>query len=157
MPVRFKQVDVFTARPFFGNPVAVVLDGAGLDAGTMQRIAAWTNLSETTFVLPPGTPEADYCLRIFTPRRELPFAGHPTLGSCHAWLQAGGKPRGEYVVQECGVGLVKLKRDPGSSPGHAQRPPSPGPWVPGLRGARAEEALASLARDTQNSSSRLLK
>ncbi|MFD0669345.1 PhzF family phenazine biosynthesis protein [Ramlibacter sp. MAHUQ-53] len=107
----FQQVDVFTPTPFLGNPVAVVLDGTGLSTEEMQRFTDWTNLSEATFVLPPTHPEADYRLRIFCPGRELPFAGHPTLGSCHAWLQAGGKPKGEYVVQECGVGLVRLRRD----------------------------------------------
>ena len=92
--LRFRQVDVFTRRPFAGNPVAVVLEAAGLDAAAMQRIAAWTNLSETTFVLPPTTPAADYRLRIFTPRAELPFAGHPTIGSAHAVLESGvAKPR----------------------------------------------------------------
>lgn len=106
----FKQVDVFTAVPYRGNPVAVVLDGQGLSDAQMQDFTNWTNLSEATFVLPPTQAGADYRLRIFCPGRELPFAGHPTLGSCHAWLEAGGKPRGEYVVQECGVGLVKLKR-----------------------------------------------
>jgi PhzF family phenazine biosynthesis protein len=107
----FKQVDVFTATPYRGNPVAVVLDGKGLSTEEMQAFTNWTNLSEATFVLPPTQDGADYRLRIFCPGRELPFAGHPTLGSCHAWLEAGGRPRGEYVVQECGVGLVKLKRD----------------------------------------------
>jgi PhzF family phenazine biosynthesis protein len=105
----FQQVDVFTAKPYKGNPVAVVLDGTGLTTEQMQKFTDWTNLSEATFVLPPTHPEADYRLRIFCPGRELAFAGHPTLGSCHAWLRAGGKPRGEYVVQECGVGLVKLR------------------------------------------------
>ena len=90
--MRFKQVDVFTRVPFKGNPVAVVLDGGGLDAAAMQRIAAWTNLSETTFVLPPGSAAADYRLRIFTPRAELPFAGHPTIGSPHAVLHAAAYP-----------------------------------------------------------------
>ena len=107
----FKKVDVFTAKPYRGNPVAVVLDGQGLSGEQMQEFTNWTNLSEATFVLPPTQAGADYRLRIFCPGRELPFAGHPTLGSCHAWLEAGGKPQGEYVVQECGVGLVKLKRD----------------------------------------------
>ena len=112
MPQRpFQQVDVFTAVPYLGNPVAVVLDGRGLDTAQMQAFTNWTNLSEATFVLPPEHPEADYKLRIFCPGRELPFAGHPTLGSCHAWLRAGGKPKGEHIVQECGVGLVKLRRD----------------------------------------------
>ena len=108
---RFKQVDVFTATPYFGNPVAVVLDSEGIADEAMQRFTDWTNLSEATFVLPPQHPQADYRLRIFCPGRELPFAGHPTLGSCHAWLEAGGQPRGEFVVQECGIGLVKLRRD----------------------------------------------
>lgn len=107
----FQQVDVFTDTPYLGNPVAVVLDGTGLTTQQMQRLTDWTNLSEATFVLPPVHPEADYRLRIFCPGQELPFAGHPTLGSCHAWLQAGGKPKGDVVVQECGVGLVRIRRD----------------------------------------------
>ena len=111
----FKQVDVFTTTPYRGNPLAVVLDGSGLSTAEMQHFTNWTNLSECTFLLPP-TDEgrangADYRVRIFCPGRELPFAGHPTLGSCHAWLEAGGVPRAEHVVQECGVGLVKLRRD----------------------------------------------
>jgi PhzF family phenazine biosynthesis protein len=107
----FKQVDVFTEAPYLGNPLAVVLDGQGLSTEEMQQFTRWTNLSEATFLLPPTQPEADYRVRIFYPAGELPFAGHPTLGSCHAWLEAGGQPKGEYVVQECGVGLVKLKRE----------------------------------------------
>jgi PhzF family phenazine biosynthesis protein len=108
---RFSQVDVFTAEPFRGNPVAVVHDAAGLDDDAMQRFAAWTNLSETTFLLPPTDPAADYSLRIFTPVSELPFAGHPTIGSCHAWLEAGGGPRDiGLIVQECGAGLVRVRR-----------------------------------------------
>lgn len=103
---RFKQVDVFTDRPFLGNPVAVVLDAQGLDTDQMQRIAGWTNLSETTFVLPSSV--ADYRLRIFTPRQELPFAGHPTIGSAHAVLEAGIVPRKAKLVQECGAGLIAL-------------------------------------------------
>ena len=87
------QVDVFTAEPYRGNPVAVVLDGTGLCTGDMQRFAHWMNLSETTFVLPPSDAGADYRVRIFTPVAELPFAGHPTLGTCHAWLATGGTPR----------------------------------------------------------------
>ena len=111
----FKQVDVFTATPYFGNPLAVVLDGTGLDDAAMQRFAQWTNLSETTFLLPPSDPSADYRVRIFTPGGELPFAGHPTLGSCHSWLQAGGTPHAkDFVVQECRIGLVKIRRDAGS-------------------------------------------
>lgn len=106
-----RQVDVFGSDRFRGNPVAVVLDGEGLTTEQMQRFANWTNLSETTFVLSPEDPGADYRLRIFTPVAELPFAGHPTLGSAHAWLEAGGSPRvdGE-VVQECGAGLVTVRR-----------------------------------------------
>lgn len=105
----YKVVDVFTSEPLLGNPVAVVLDASGLETADMQRIAGWTNLSETTFLLPPTTTVADYRLRIFTPRSELPFAGHPTLGSAHAALEAGRvKPRDGRLVQECGVGLVEL-------------------------------------------------
>ena len=108
----FKQVDVFTATPYLGNPLAVVLDGSGLSDDDMQRFAHWTNLSETTFLLPPTDSAADYRLRIFTPGGELPFAGHPTLGSCHSWLQAGGQPKSaDFMVQECGVGLVKIRRE----------------------------------------------
>ena len=107
----FKQVDVFTAEPYQGNPVAVVLDSEGLTTEQMQRFARWTNLSETTFILPPTTDEADYRVRIFTPGNELPFAGHPTVGTCHAWLEAGGQPNdADIIVQECGVGLVPLRR-----------------------------------------------
>jgi PhzF family phenazine biosynthesis protein len=108
---RFSQVDVFTATPYAGNPVAVVLDGEGLATDEMQRFAHWTNLSETTFVLPPGAPGADYHVRIFTPVSELPFAGHPTLGTCHAWLEAAGTSyHAEVVVQECGAGLIPVRR-----------------------------------------------
>jgi PhzF family phenazine biosynthesis protein len=107
----FKQVDVFTDTALKGNPLAVVHDGGGLDAAAMQRFTDWTNLSEATFLSPPTHADADYAVRIFCPGRELPFAGHPTLGSCHAWLQAGGQPKGELIVQECGVGLVRIRRD----------------------------------------------
>ncbi len=107
----FKQVDVFSARAYYGNPLGVVLDGTGLSQAEMQHFTNWTNLSECTFLLPPTHAQADYSVRIFCPGRELPFAGHPTLGSCHAWLEAGSKPKAEYIVQECGVGLVKIKRD----------------------------------------------
>jgi PhzF family phenazine biosynthesis protein len=110
-PRRFTQVDVFTDAPLYGNPLAVVHDAAGLDDDRMQAFARWTNLSETTFLLPPTDPTADYRVRIFTPHGELPFAGHPTLGSCHAWREAGGTPRdGAEVVQECAVGLVRIRR-----------------------------------------------
>lgn len=108
----FKQVDVFTVRPYYGNPVAVVLDAEGVSTEEMARFARWTNLSETTFVLPPAEG-GDYRVRIFTPTTELPFAGHPTLGTCHAWLEAGGVPAGEDVVQECGAGLVRVRREEG--------------------------------------------
>lgn len=108
---RFKQIDVFTEQPCLGNALAVVLDADGLDDAAMQRFARWTNLSETTFLLPPTDAAADYRLRIFTPGGELPFAGHPTLGSCHAWLEAGGQPRQKgVVVQQCAKGLVRIER-----------------------------------------------
>jgi PhzF family phenazine biosynthesis protein len=110
-PRPYAQVDVFTATPCRGNPVAVVLDGSELDEAQMQAFARWTNLSETTFVLAATQPGADYRLRIFTPGGELPFAGHPTLGSCHAWLACGGAPRSSHIVQECAVGLVRIRRD----------------------------------------------
>jgi len=107
---RFKQVDVFTKLPFRGNPVAVVLESDGLATADMQRIAAWTNLSETTFVLPPTSPAADYRLRIFTPKAELPFAGHPTIGSAHAVIEAGiVSPKGGKFRQECGAGVLDLE------------------------------------------------
>jgi PhzF family phenazine biosynthesis protein len=104
--LRFKQVDVFTDKPFLGNPVAVVIDAEGLDTESMQRIACWTNLSETTFLLKSAV--ADYRLRIFTPRMELPFAGHPTLGSAHAALEAGFIPSKSRIRQECGAGIFDL-------------------------------------------------
>ncbi len=111
MSRRFTQVDVFTATALLGNPLAVVHDAQGLADEQMQAFARWTNLSETTFLLPPTDPAADYHVRIFTPHRELPFAGHPTLGSCHAWLEAGGAPKAEgEVVQQCAVGLIRIRR-----------------------------------------------
>jgi PhzF family phenazine biosynthesis protein len=107
----FQQVDVFTTVPYFGNPVAVVLRADDLTTEQMQRFAHWMNLSETAFVVPPSLPAADYRVRIFTPLAELPFAGHPTLGACHAWLDAGGESkRADQVVQECGAGLVPVRR-----------------------------------------------
>ena len=106
----FAQVDVFTPMPYRGNPVAVVLDGEGHTAEQMQRFAHWMNLSETTFVLPPTVPGADYQVRIFTPTAELPFAGHPTLGTCHAWLAGDRTPAGDAVVQQCAAGLVTVRR-----------------------------------------------
>ena len=107
----FRQVDVFTDTPYLGNPVAVVLGADGLSAEQMQLFARWTNLSETTFVLAPRAGEADYLVRIFTPTGELPFAGHPTLGTCHAWLEAGGRPASPgAIVQECQAGLVTVRQ-----------------------------------------------
>nr|WP_315463819.1 PhzF family phenazine biosynthesis protein [uncultured Rhodoferax sp.] len=131
----FVQVDVFTAQPYLGNPLAVVLDGSGLSDDAMQAFARWTNLSETTFVLPPSTEAAaqgaDYRVRIFTPWLELPFAGHPTLGSCHAWLEAGGTPQNnDRIVQECKGGLVPICRDGTqlafAAPSTQRKNPSPG-------------------------------
>ena len=112
----FQQVDVFTSEPYLGNPLAVVLDGTGLSTEAMQGFTNWTNLSECTFVLPPSEAGqqagADYQVRIFCPGRELPFAGHPTLGTCHAWLSQGGTPRQrDRIVQECGIGLVSIRRE----------------------------------------------
>ncbi len=108
----FAQVDVFSAVPLGGNPVAVVLDAEGLDDEVMAAFARWANLSETTFVLPPTDPGADYRVRILTPGGEPPFAGHPTLGTAHAWLEAGGRPAAsDRIVQQCGIGLVELRRD----------------------------------------------
>jgi PhzF family phenazine biosynthesis protein len=129
----FRQVDVFTTEAYQGNPVAVVLDGDGLSTERMRRFARWTNLSETTFVLPPTTADADYRVRIFTPTTELPFAGHPTLGTCHAWLAAaGGQP--DSVVQECAAGLVTVRR---TGDGLAFAAP------PLVRGGAVEEPLVS--------------
>ena len=108
----FTQVDVFTRTALRGNPLAVVHDADGLSDEGMQAFARWTNLSETTFLLRPTSDEADYRVRIFTPGGELPFAGHPTLGSCHAWMERGGVPRiPGQIVQQCGVGLVRVRRD----------------------------------------------
>ncbi len=134
----FQQVDVFTAVPLLGNPLAVVRDADALTDAQMAAFARWTNLSETTFLLTPTVAGADYRVRIFTPRGELPFAGHPTLGSCHVWLAGGGQPRGDEVVQECGVGLVRIRRD-GSQLAFA---------APPLRrsGVAAPEVVAQIAR-----------
>jgi PhzF family phenazine biosynthesis protein len=133
---RFRQVDVFATAPYAGNPLAVVLDGNGLTTDEMARFTRWTNLSEATFVLPPTVDEADYRVRIFTGAAggtELPFAGHPTLGTCHAWLETGGTPKDrDVVVQECGAGLVPVRR---SDDGLAFAAP------PLIRSGPAEEAL----------------
>jgi len=110
----FRQVDVFSSEPFRGNPVAVVLDGAGLTTKQMQAFARWMNLSETTFVFRPDDAGADYQVRIFTPSTELPFAGHPTLGTCHAWLESGHGPQHPgRVVQQCGAGLIEVRQENG--------------------------------------------
>jgi PhzF family phenazine biosynthesis protein len=106
----FQQVDVFGAQPLRGNPLAVVVGADTLTDAQMAAFANWTNLSETTFLLRPTADGADYRVRIFTPRRELPFAGHPTLGSCHVWLASGGTPKGREVVQECAAGLIRIRR-----------------------------------------------
>jgi PhzF family phenazine biosynthesis protein len=112
MPHAFRLVDVFGTDAFTGNPLAVIADGERLSTEEMQRITRWLNLSETTFLLPPTQPQADYRVRIFTLAHELPFAGHPTLGTCHAWLAAGGQPkRAGLVMQECGAGLIAVKQD----------------------------------------------
>lgn len=108
----FRQVDVFSAEPWLGNPLAVVHDADGVTDEEMARFARWTNLSETTFLCAPTDPGADYRVRIWTTTGELPFAGHPTIGSAHAWLEAGGVPRGDVLVQECGAGLVDVRRSP---------------------------------------------
>ena len=150
----FKQVDVFTAVPYRGNPLAVVLDGSDLDDDAMQRFAKWTNLSETTFVLSPTEPAADYRVRIFTPGGELPFAGHPTLGTCHAWLQAGGKPKtAGRVVQQCAAGLIQVRFD-GGQPAFAAPPlrrsaPSPSMLakVAGALGLKASQIVAAQVLD----------
>ena len=110
MPRGFTLVDVFAEQAFAGNPVAVVADATDLSSDHMLRITRWLNLSETTFLVPPTSSEADYRVRIFTLEREMPFAGHPTLGTCRAWLHAGGHPRDAgVVVQECGAGLVRVQ------------------------------------------------
>ena len=115
MKRRFVQVDVFGENPYRGNPLAVIVDAEGLTTSDMQTFAKWTNLSETTFLLPPTHVSADYRVRIFTPTEELPFAGHPTLGSAHAWLTNGGVPKdGNTIVQECKVGLISVRRDDNS-------------------------------------------
>ena len=133
MQRRFAQIDVFSSKPYRGNPVAVVVDCDGISDEEMQQFARWTNLSETTFLLPPTHPDADYRLRIFTATGELPFAGHPTLGSAYAWLMHGGSPHsGDALVQECQVGLISVRRE-GNSLSFAAPPL--------VRGGAVEEAL----------------
>ena len=137
MPRQFRQVDVFTDTPYLGNPVAVVLGADGLSDDQMQLFARWTNLSETSFVLAPRASGADYQVRIFTPARELPFAGHPTLGTCHAWLEAGGRPADpSAIVQECEAGLITVRRVPGGDAGLAFAAP------PQVRSGPVEEEVA---------------
>jgi PhzF family phenazine biosynthesis protein len=108
----FHQVDVFSAQPLRGNPLAVVVRADSLTDSQMAAFANWTNLSETTFLLRPTQDVADYRVRIFTPLRELPFAGHPTLGTCHVWLASGARPKADEIVQQCGIGLVRIRRGP---------------------------------------------
>jgi PhzF family phenazine biosynthesis protein len=140
---RFQQVDVFGTTPQSGNPLAVVVDGDGLSTEEMQRFANWTNLSETTFLLPPVSPSADYRVRIFTTTWELPFAGHPTLGSCRAWLDQGGVPHDDgVIVQECGVGRVSVRRDGARLAVAAPERIRSGPVDDALR-ARIEHTLGS--------------
>ena len=152
----FKQVDVFTGERYRGNPLAVVLDGSDLGDEAMQRFARWTNLSETVFLLPPTLPGADYRVRIFTPGAELDFAGHPTLGACHAWLAADGRPRSTgVVVQQCNVGLVNIR--PGEqkdalafeAPPLQRRAPSPSllARVAGALGLKANQIVAAQCLD----------
>ena len=148
----FAQMDVFAHRAGTGNPLAVVLDAEGLSDGDMQAIAAWTNVVETTFLLPPSAPEASYRLRIFTPQREIPFAGHPSLGSAHAWLEAGGQVGDDdELIQECGAGLLPIHvedRDSGrrlffrTPPTHGIR--MAGPDEPGMSAALSGVALGAL-------------
>ena len=160
MPIqrRFKQVDVFTATPYLGNPLAVVIDGDGLDDEAMQQFARWTNLSETTFLLAPTDARADYRVRIFTPGGELPFAGHPTLGSCHAWLEAGGEPRASrapgMVIQQCAKGLVQVRRgDEGTlafaAPQMTRKNPAPTvlAQIAGALGLKPAQVLAAQVLD----------
>lgn len=149
----FKQVDVFTATPYLGNPLAVVHDGSDLDDEAMARFARWTHLSETCFLLPPTDPAADYRVRIFTPGGELPFAGHPTLGSCHSWLQAGGQPRRrDVIVQQCGLDLVHIRRE--ALPAGGQRLAFAAPPV--KRSATSPVLLAKVAAALGLTSSQVL-
>ncbi|MYN15705.1 PhzF family phenazine biosynthesis isomerase [Rugamonas sp. FT107W] len=148
MSRRFKQVDVFTTAPFMGNPLAVILDAEGLSGEQMQAIARWTNLSETTFVLPATDPAADYRVRIFTTAEEFPFAGHPTLGTAHALLEAGLKPKtAGTLVQECGVGLVPVRIGDSGSLAFRAPPATPAALdaglMPLLLAVLGDEALAA--------------
>ncbi len=157
-PRPFKQIDVFSDHPGDGNPVAVVLEAEDLSDAHMRRFAAWMNLSETTFLLPPTAAGraggADYRLRIFSPQGELPFAGHPTLGTCHAWLQAGHQPRQEgLVVQECALGLVRIRREDHTlafaAPPLKRSAPSPAlvPLIASALGVRPAQILGTQLLD----------
>ncbi|MBB6561457.1 PhzF family phenazine biosynthesis protein [Acidovorax soli] len=157
-PRPFKQIDVFSDRPGDGNPVAVVLQAEDLSDADMRRFAAWMNLSETTFLLPPTEAGrangADYRLRIFSPQGELPFAGHPTLGTCHAWLQAGNTPRQQgLVVQECALGLVRIRREDHTlafaAPPLTRSAPSPAlvPLIASALGVRPAQILGTQLLD----------
>src|SRR3954469_6254594 len=146
MPRPFREVDVFGAGPYAGNPVAVVHDADGLSDAAMQRFAHWTNLSETTFLLPPTTGDADYRVRIFTPGRELPFAGHPTLGTCHAWLEAGGGPRPGGGILHGGGGPPPRRRHRPGVRGRARADPAGGRPA-GVRGAAADPVGPGRRRD----------
>lgn len=157
-PRAFKQIDVFSDRPGDGNPVAVVLQAEDLSDADMRRFAAWMNLSETTFLLPPTEAGrangADYRLRIFSPQGELPFAGHPTLGTCHAWLQAGNTPRQQgLVVQECALGLVRIRREDHTlafaAPPLTRSAPSPAlvPLIASALGVRPAQILGTQLLD----------
>ena len=157
-PRPFKQIDVFSDHPGDGNPVAVVLEAEDLSDADMRRFAAWMNLSETTFLLPPteaGRAQgADYRLRIFSPQGELPFAGHPTLGTCHAWLQAGNAPRQEgLVVQECALGMVRIRREDHTlafaAPPLKRSAPSPAlvPLIASALGVRPAQILGTQLLD----------
>ncbi len=142
----FLQINVFSTDPLLGNPLAVVLQADGLSEARMAAFARWTNLSETTFISTPTDPRADYRVRIFTTLGELPFAGHPTLGSCHAWLANGGVPHGGEIVQECGIGLVRIRRDASGVAFEAPPLRREGPLEPALH-ARVRAGLGVAADD----------
>jgi PhzF family phenazine biosynthesis protein len=149
---RFMQLDVFSRQPLLGNPLAVVIDGDGLDEDTMRAFARWTNLSETAFLLPPTTPAADYRLRIFTPRQELPFAGHPSVGSAYAAIEVGLVPRGKQaLIQECAVGLLPIRVDGDGAARsiHVQAPPARVHRVDNEQRALLGDALHGALDDAQ--------
>jgi PhzF family phenazine biosynthesis protein len=151
----YRQLDVFSATPLQGNPLAVVHNAEPLTKPEMQALANWTNLSETAFLSAPASERADYKLRIFTPAREIPFAGHPTLGACHAWLEAGGSPKGAEIIQECGAGLIRIRRDAGrlafAAPPTIQREPSHADLSDAARALGIAPAAIKAARWLHNS------